>query len=116
MARGDIVEDRIVRVKLSAIEKPRRGHCEVMVNSWWVFDPESESVIFYQRHDKRYSSAQCHDREGIAKKVFGQVWEPFGFELRQVPVAFVPIWMHGEVDFGYNLKPLLQAENVLEEL
>lgn len=116
MARGDIVEDRIVRVTLKAIQKPRRGICEVMVNSWWVFDPKTESVIFYLRHDKRHSSAQCHDRQGIAEKVFGQLWSPFGFELRQVPVAYVPIWMTGDVDFGYQLKPLLQAENVLEEL
>ncbi len=111
---GNIVPDRIVRIPLRAIEKPRDGHCDVFTNWWWVFDSKTESVIFYRRHDPKYSSAQCHKRQGIAEKIFGQVWKPFGFEMHQVPVAFVPLWMTGDVDFGYNLKPLLTPDNVLD--
>lgn len=104
---GDIVQERIMRIPLKAIEKPRRGHCEVFVNNWWVYDAKTECVIFYQRHKPEYSNAQCHTSAMVARKVFGQIWKPFGFELRQVPVAFVPLWTSGDYDFGYQLGRLL---------
>lgn len=104
---GNIDKDRIMRIPLKAIEKPRDGHCDVFVNWWWTYDPKSDSVIFYQRHKPQYSSAQCHKNKGIAEKIFGLVWKPFGFEMRQIPVAYVPIWFTGDVDFGYQLGRLL---------
>lgn len=107
---NDIIEDRIVRVPIKTIEKPRAGILEGILENWWIIDPKTESVVFYQRHKREYSSAQCNSNEDIVRRVIHPIWQPFGFEVRLIPVAFVPVWMAGDVDFGYSLKALLREK------
>lgn len=111
---GDIKPEHIVRVPIKEIEKPRQGMCEVRLEHWWIVDPKTDSVIFYKRtgsRQSRYSSPQCNKTKAIATVVLRGVWEvDYGFEVRLIPVAFIPIWMSGDVDWGYNLKPLLTAD------
>lgn len=110
---GDIRSEHIVRVPIKAIETPRQGMCEVRLDHWWVVDPKTDSVIFYKRTGSRqleYSSPQCNRTKAIAVVVLRGIWETdYGFEVRLIPAAFIPIWMRGDIDFGYNLKPLLEV-------
>lgn len=107
---SEIIPARIVRIPIEVISKPRRGYVDGILENWWIVDPKTDSVIFYKRHNPKYCSPQCNGNESITRNAILPIWVKFGFEVRLVPVAFVPLWMTGDVDLGYNLVPLLKEE------
>jgi hypothetical protein len=108
MSLQEIEPNLIVKVPIKSIETPRRGTCEVFLDYWWIVDPEKDAVIFYKRWKPGHSSPQFNGNKPVAEKILGRLWAPFGFEIRQVPVAFLPVWTTG--DFGYQLERLLGDE------
>lgn len=105
---NELKAENIVRVPVAAASRPRNGHSEILVEYTWIVDPAGEgSLIFYKRFPKAQPSPQCNSSERIVRRVLGGLWEPFGFEPRLIPVTFLPITMFGDVDFRYNLVPLL---------
>lgn len=105
---SEIDPSRIIRVPIKEIAKPRDGLCEVKTEYWWIVDPVADAVIFYRRFSGRHSSPLCNKDEAIVRRVLLPIWEKFGCEVQLVPVAFTPIWVTGDVDFGYQLVQLLQ--------
>ena len=74
------------QIKFVPIDKasaPKSGMFEVYKDYWWVVTPDEE-IMFYREH-----SPQCNRDEAIAKRVHEKLYP--GYEVRQLPLVFVPI-------------------------
>lgn len=114
----EIDPDKIIRVPITELEKPRGGLTNIIAEHWWVVEDKGTSpchAIFYRpwegRGRRHYSYAQANPNKVVAESLLRSLYEPLelGFELRLIPVAFVPIWITGEVDYSANLEPLLKG-------
>ena len=112
----EIDPDKIIRVPIAELQKPRDGLAKIIVDHWWVVEDKGTTpchAIFYRPWEARgrnhYSYAQANPNKVVAESLLRSLYGSFKFELRLIPVAFVPIWITGEVDYGANLEPLLKG-------
>ena len=108
----EIDPEKIVRVPITELEKPRGGLTNIIVEHWWITD--GDEALFYRpweaRNRRHYSYAQANPNKVVAESLLRNLYGSFEhFELRLIPVAFVPIWITGEVDYSANLEPLLKG-------
>lgn len=113
----EVDPDKIVRVPITELEKPRGGLTNIIAEHWWIVEDKGTNpchAIFYRpweaKNKRHYSYAQANPNKVVAESLLRSLYGSFEhFEVRLIPVAFVPIWITGEVDYSANLEPLLKG-------
>lgn len=70
-------------VPLDKATTPTTGMFQVYVDWWWCVTPE-EQLMFYHE-----DAPQCNRQEKLARRLHDRLYP--GYEVRQIPVVYVPI-------------------------
>jgi len=83
-------DSRIVRVPVHKYSYPWCGYAQNFIYKFWVYDPETDSVLFYKpdRTTPEFSFPQCHGQQHIAEHLQNKLY-PWA-KIKQIELISVP--------------------------